>query len=299
MSVNTASNGPGRLLLMPGERVVSRTKSVEFHLDGNNLPPKLVKSAAGEIYLTNRRVIFLSKDSKNLHSFSADFGSISNVELEQPLFGANNVKSIVRAEPGGGWDGTAKLKLIFSSGGAIQFGKHLRHMQQGGAAPTELPPTYDSFDYNPYGAPPAPYNENGNAPPYGYAPQPGPGYAQPGPGYAQPGPGYAPQPGPGYAVPPGAYPPPPPPPGYDSSAPPPSNYTAPPSYMYDAGPSTAAPPYNPTYGAPGPSYNAAAGQAMYADNSNTVYVNNPNSQPSSSSSQASAPPGPSEDKKTR
>ncbi|KAL5254171.1 hypothetical protein ACHWQZ_G013819 [Mnemiopsis leidyi] len=270
MSVNTASNGPGRLLLMPGERVVSRSKAVEFTLDGNNLPPKLVKKASGEIYLTDRRVIFLCKDSKNLHSFSADFGSISNVEIDQPLFGANNVKFIVRAEPGGGWDGSAKLKLVFSTGGAIQFGKHLRHMQGGGAAPVELPPTYDSFDYNLYGPPPAPYYEgHGQAPPYGYAPGPG---------------GYPP---------PGAYPP-PPPPGYDSSAPPPSNYTAPPSYVYDTGPSSSSahPPY-PAYGAPGPSYNAAAGQAMYAENSNTVYVNNSNP---GSSSAASAPP---EDKKTK
>lgn len=41
------------------------------------------------------------------------------------------MKSTIRAEPGGGWDGTAKAKLVFSAGGAIQFGKHLRHMQQG------------------------------------------------------------------------------------------------------------------------------------------------------------------------
>ena len=33
----------------------------------------------------------------------------------------------------------------------------------------ELPPTYDSFDYNPYGPPPAPYN-NGYAPHYGLVP---------------------------------------------------------------------------------------------------------------------------------
>jgi len=279
MSVNTASNGPGRLLLMPSERVVSRNKSVEFSLDGNNLPPKLVRKASGEVYLTDRRLIFLCKDSKDLHSFSADFGSVSNVELEQPLFGANNVKMIVRAEPGGGWDGSAKLKLIFSAGGAIQFGKHLRHMQGGGAPPIELPPTYDSFDYNPYGPPPAPYN-GGYVPPYGYG-APGAGYAAP--------------PGAYPAAPPGAYPP-PPPPGYGAAAPPP-NYTAPPSYVYDAGPSTSTPPY-PTHGAPGPSYNAAAGQAMYADNSNTVYVNNSNAG-SSSSPAPSAPSAPPEDKKTQ
>eukprot|EP00116_Pleurobrachia_bachei_P002608 sb/3462870/ len=262
MSINTAANGPGRLLLMSGERVVSRNKSVEFSLDGNNLPPKLLKKETGEVYLTDRRTIFLCSDSKNLHSFSADFGSLSNVNLEQPLFGANFVKAIVRAEPGGGWDGTAKMKLIFSAGGAIEFGKHLLHMQQGtsfgyevtptgalarwgtravghsrgGGPPMELPPTYDSFDYNPYGPPPAPYYNQG----YPAGP-PAPGYY------------------------------PPPPPGYSAG---PSGYAAPPTYVYDsgppagsAGPSSSAPPYNPSF----PENNAAASQVMYSGH--TAYTN--------------------------
>ena len=62
-------------------RVVSRNKSVEFSLDGNNLPPKLLKKETGEVYLTDRRTIFLCSDSKNLHSFSADFRSLSNVNV--------------------------------------------------------------------------------------------------------------------------------------------------------------------------------------------------------------------------
>lgn len=241
MSINTAANGPGRLLLMSGERVVSRNKSVEFALDGNNLPPKLLKKESGEVYLTDRRAIFLCSDSKNLHSFSADFRSLSNVNLEQPLFGANFVKAIVRSEPGGGWDGTAKMKLVFSAGGAIEFGKHLIHMQQGGGPPIELPPTYDSFDYNPYGPPPAPYNQGG-------------GYYPPAAG-APPGPGYYP----------------PPPPGYSAG---PSGYTAPPTYVYDSGPaagsdgpSSSAPPYNPSF----PDNNAAASQVMYSGH--TAYTN--------------------------
>lgn len=331
MSVNTASNGPGRLLLMAGERVVDRRKGVEFALDGNNLTSKLTKKASGEIYLTTSRIIFLCKDSKDLHSFSADFRSVSSVELEQPLFGANYVKCIVKAEAGGGWEGTTKLRLTFSSGGAIEFGRKLLHMQKGGTPPVELPPTYDTFDYNPYGAPPAPYY----APPYtaegypppggaGYAPPGGAGYPPPGgagypppggagyppaggAGYAPPGgagypppggtgypppggagypppggAGYAP-PYPGYAAPPGAYAP-PPPPGYGAAQPPPG-YTAPPNYVYDAGPSSS--------GA-GPSYNAGADQAMYSDNSNTVYVHTSNNEIPPNSS---APPF--EDKKTK
>lgn len=44
-------------------------------------------------------------------------------ELEQPIFGANHLKGKVVAENGGNWVGTAKFKLWFYSGGAIEFGQ--------------------------------------------------------------------------------------------------------------------------------------------------------------------------------
>lgn len=45
------------------------------------------------------------------------------MELEQPLFGANYIKGKVRAQPNGNWIGEAKFKLMFKSGGAIDFGQ--------------------------------------------------------------------------------------------------------------------------------------------------------------------------------
>lgn len=45
------------------------------------------------------------------------------VELEQPMFGANYIKGKVRAQPNGNWVGEAKFKLMFKSGGAIDFGQ--------------------------------------------------------------------------------------------------------------------------------------------------------------------------------
>lgn len=45
------------------------------------------------------------------------------VEIEQPVFGANYIKGKVRAQPNGNWVGEAKFKLTFKSGGAIEFGQ--------------------------------------------------------------------------------------------------------------------------------------------------------------------------------
>ncbi len=45
------------------------------------------------------------------------------VEIEQPVFGANYIKGKVRAQPNGNWYGDAKFKLVFKKGGAIEFGE--------------------------------------------------------------------------------------------------------------------------------------------------------------------------------
>jgi WW-domain ligand protein. len=39
------------------------------------------------------------------------------------VFGANYIKGKVRAQPNGNWIGEAKFKLMFKSGGAIDFGQ--------------------------------------------------------------------------------------------------------------------------------------------------------------------------------
>lgn len=45
------------------------------------------------------------------------------VEIEQPVFGANFIKGKVKAQPNGNWEGEAKFKLLFKKGGAIEFGQ--------------------------------------------------------------------------------------------------------------------------------------------------------------------------------
>ncbi len=47
-------------------------------------------------------MIFLNKNEKDaLQSFSVPFFSMTAVELEQPVFGANFIKGVVSAQAGG------------------------------------------------------------------------------------------------------------------------------------------------------------------------------------------------------
>lgn len=87
----------------------------------------------GNIYLTSHRLIFLGKSAKSpLKSFSFPFGVLSEVDVEQPVFGANFIKGKVRAQQDGNWRGEAKFKIKFTSGGAIDFAQGmLRAIQIG------------------------------------------------------------------------------------------------------------------------------------------------------------------------
>jgi hypothetical protein len=71
----------------------------------------------GRIYLTTHRMIFNNKKSSDpMQSVSFPFVSLSDVEIEQPVFSANFIRGKVRAQPNGGWTGEAKFKLLFKSG---------------------------------------------------------------------------------------------------------------------------------------------------------------------------------------
>ena len=60
--------------------------------------------------------------TKRLNGQLLSFQALREVELEQPIFGANYIKGKVIAQPNGNWEGEAKFKLHFKSGGAIDFG---------------------------------------------------------------------------------------------------------------------------------------------------------------------------------
>ena len=58
----------------------------------------------GRLYLTTHRKIFNNKKSQDLlKSFSFPFVALRDVELEQPIFGANYIKGKVLAQPDGGF----------------------------------------------------------------------------------------------------------------------------------------------------------------------------------------------------
>ncbi|EDW29581.1 GL20583 [Drosophila persimilis] len=114
-------------------------------------------------------MIFNSKKSADtMQSFSAPFVALSDVEIEQPVFGANYIKGKVRAQPNGNYVGEVKFKLHFKAGGAIEYGQALlrsaktamNNYHRGGIAGDDPPP------YQPAGN----WNE---APPPAYQPPPG------------------------------------------------------------------------------------------------------------------------------
>ena len=95
---------------------------------------------------------------------------VLDLDIKQPVFGANYITAVVLAEVDGGFEGSAKFDITFNDGGAIDFGKQLfRTAKECQARPRWIPtgpPSY--FDiFGPVGA-------------MGY---PGPGY--PAPGYEQ------------------------------------------------------------------------------------------------------------------
>ncbi|XP_030565306.1 WW domain-binding protein 2 isoform X1 [Drosophila novamexicana] len=167
MSVNTAHANNG-VLIHAGEYILLHSDSVSMDFSGQD--GHLFKgSKQGRVYLTSHRMIFNSKKSSDvMQSFSAPFVALSDVEIEQPVFGANYIKGKVRAQPNGNYVGEVKFKLYFKAGGAIEYGQALlraaktaqSNFHRGGLAGDDPPP------YVPSGA----WHE---APPPAYQPPPG------------------------------------------------------------------------------------------------------------------------------
>ncbi|XP_027626582.1 WW domain-binding protein 2 isoform X3 [Tupaia chinensis] len=93
--------------------------------DMKNVPEAFKGTKKGTVYLTPYRVIFLSKGKDAMQSFMMPFYLMKDCEIKQPVFGANYIKGTVKAEAGGGWEGSASYKLTFTAGGAIEFGQRM------------------------------------------------------------------------------------------------------------------------------------------------------------------------------
>lgn len=228
MSINTAHANNG-VLLHAGELILLFSDKVSMEFSGQDNP--LFKGTkTGKIFLTTHRMVFNNhKEGDPLQSVSFPFVALDDVELEQPVFGANYIKGKVRAQPNGNFVGEAKFKLCFKAGGAIEFGQAMlraaslaqrnMHNNPGGTgggfdnppayqpangwheAPPpayEPPPGYYGWvpmnNPNFTGVPPNSVFMTDNPPPYpgiGAPPQQNP-YQNPGynPGFQNPAPGY-------------------------------------------------------------------------------------------------------------
>jgi len=172
MSINNSHYGADGVLLYNGEIILIYYDGVEFTVEPDTSLPLTKGHKKGRVYLTSHRVVFVNKNKNDMfQSFSMPFFCMRNLDIEQPVFGANFIKGDVKAEPNGRWEGTGKFKMWFNNGGAIEFGQCLlnagRLASQARAA--------QEFAYNQvnsgniYPAPPPSYNTlNPNS--YGWVP---------------------------------------------------------------------------------------------------------------------------------
>ncbi|XP_063535572.1 WW domain-binding protein 2 [Cydia strobilella] len=173
MSLNTAHADHG-VLIHAGEAIILFSDNVMVDFYGNDTP-EFKGSKNGRMYLTTHRMIYNSKNvTDSLRSFSFPFIALQDVNVEQPMFSANFIKGKVRAQPNGNFIGEVKFKLVFKSGGAIEFGQamlkaaHLasRHGTPGAAPPPYTPPTGPWYAAPPPAYAPPPQGYYGWVPPY-------------------------------------------------------------------------------------------------------------------------------------
>uniref|UniRef100_A0A3B3BT10 WW domain binding protein 2 n=1 Tax=Oryzias melastigma TaxID=30732 RepID=A0A3B3BT10_ORYME len=164
MTLNQNQSESGGVIINNSESVLMNHDNVELvFCDADGLPEVFRRSRKGSVYLTPYRVIFLAKGRDGLQSFMMPFYLLKGCEIKQPVLGANYIKGSVTAEPGGGWEGSATFKLVFSSGGAIEFGQSMLQVAaQGGFYPSPV-----GFEASAGYMPPPPYSAPlGQQPPH-------------------------------------------------------------------------------------------------------------------------------------
>ncbi|KAG9295478.1 hypothetical protein G9A89_013507 [Geosiphon pyriformis] len=109
---------------LPGEQIFTSIKKVSLNLVmGAGYPGDgAVYKADGNIFITNHRVIFISRPSlDHFKSLSIPLMNIREGSFQQPWFGANYYKCIVIPVPDGGMSSPGELKFIFKEGGGFEF----------------------------------------------------------------------------------------------------------------------------------------------------------------------------------
>ncbi|XP_018326254.1 WW domain-binding protein 2 isoform X2 [Agrilus planipennis] len=170
MALNTAHLNGG-VLIHSGESILLFSDNVTLEWSGQD-DPVFSGKKHGRMYLTTHRMIYNAiSDKEPMQSFSFPFVALSDVDIEQPVFGANYIKGKVRSQPNGNWIGEAKFKLTFKHGGAIDFGTAMlkaAHLATRQGYSSE-PPPYNPPQGNWYEAPPSAYAFNPTAY-YGWIP---------------------------------------------------------------------------------------------------------------------------------
>jgi len=175
MSVNNSHYGTNGVLLYNGEIILIYYDGVELALEPDSTIPIMKGHKKGRIYLTSHRVIFVNKNLRDeLLSFSMPFMHMRSLEIEQPVFGANYLKGEVKSEGAASrWSGTAKFKLWFNNGGAIEFGQCLMNAGRlaNEARVAQQFTQQQVFGGDIYPAPPPAYSAlSGNNNAYGWVP---------------------------------------------------------------------------------------------------------------------------------
>uniref|UniRef100_A0A8C5X7I1 WW domain binding protein 2 n=1 Tax=Malurus cyaneus samueli TaxID=2593467 RepID=A0A8C5X7I1_9PASS len=126
MALNKNHSEGGGVIVNNSENVLMTYDHVEITFsDLEPMPDAFKGTKKGSVFLTPYRVIFVSKGKDAMQSFVMPFYLLKDCEIKQPVFGANYIKGTVKAEAGGGWEGSATFKMTFSAGGAIEFGQRM------------------------------------------------------------------------------------------------------------------------------------------------------------------------------
>jgi len=139
-----ASDGKSPVPL-PGEKILSEQNKVSLVLDmGGSYPGNAeTYKADGIIYLTNQRVIFISRPIlEHFKSLSVPLLNLKEGKFQQPWFAANYYQAIVIPVPNGGLPAPGQLKITFKEGGGFEFSTTfknlmLRLFENEGTAPVE------------------------------------------------------------------------------------------------------------------------------------------------------------------
>ncbi|XP_013907060.1 PREDICTED: WW domain-binding protein 2 [Thamnophis sirtalis] len=126
MALNRNHSDGGGVIINNSESILMNYEHIEmtFH-DMEQMPEAFKGTKKGSVFMTPYRVIFVSKGKDAMQSFMMPFYLMKECEIKQPVFGANYIKGVIKAEAGGGWEGSATFKMIFSAGGAIEFGQRM------------------------------------------------------------------------------------------------------------------------------------------------------------------------------